>query len=449
MFIIDGTEFRNLEEQVQANKEGIAELKNEQFTLAEYGLKVVGRIESSDALPVPYQGNYGDAYAVGTNPPYVFYVWTRANVNAGQPVDYWFNIGQLAIAGDKGPQGVGIAQIALDANYGLRITLTDGTVYLTQSIRGLQGPQGSTGKQGPIGPEGKQGIEGPIGPVGPPGPVGPTGTIKLLGALSSPSELPDPTSAGYGAAYLVQGSNGYELYTTIGAAESALSWVNVGAYGVGSTVYVSGQPVQTYNADTKLDKIDTTGSNDRAYIVKSGGSQGTLNISDTPKTRAIAAYSKGSRLQTKAPSADADCVDFLTHKTAIGNIQAIINDQQTQINELKTELARMRGDQDIPSFGFTFTMGTSFPGITITYYVASDTGELITGETEIDGGELLNVYKVVMDGDRDTVYSMDLTGDFGRVVTYDSGIWNGQDEFRLPQTFALYSDTTLLDIHIK
>lgn len=98
---------RNLEEQVQKNKEDIAAHYNVDRILADFGIKVVGQRMSADNLPNPetYQGNYGDAFAVGAEPPYSFYIWTRADVDSGHPTDYWFDIGAIAIVGPQGPAG--------------------------------------------------------------------------------------------------------------------------------------------------------------------------------------------------------------------------------------------------------------------------------------------------------------------------------------------------------
>ena len=72
-------EFRNLEEQVLKNKNDIQDFKDGNQTIAEFGIKVVGIV--SDAASIPAVGEeFGDAYLVGTQPPYDMRVWTR-NVN--------------------------------------------------------------------------------------------------------------------------------------------------------------------------------------------------------------------------------------------------------------------------------------------------------------------------------------------------------------------------------
>jgi hypothetical protein len=65
-----------------------------------------------------------------------------------------------------GPRGVGIADVELNADYTLTVTLTDGTSYTTESIRGEQGPQGIQGETGPQGPQGEKGKKGDKGDAG-------------------------------------------------------------------------------------------------------------------------------------------------------------------------------------------------------------------------------------------------------------------------------------------
>ena len=101
MLNMNGKELRNLEEQVLKNKEDIAAHYNMDRVLANFGIRVIGQVASVEELPAPetFTGEYGDAYAVGAAEPYTFYIWTRADINAGHPTDYWFDVGRLAIVG--------------------------------------------------------------------------------------------------------------------------------------------------------------------------------------------------------------------------------------------------------------------------------------------------------------------------------------------------------------
>ena len=125
MIKIDDKEFRNIEEQVEKNKNDIEFILQQEGVLNEFGIKVVGQEESTINLPTvaDYKEDnenweYGDTYAIGTEAPYELYVLTRAN--GTHPNDYWFNIGEFPMPGPQGEQGV-------------------------------QGEQGATGPQGPMG----------------------------------------------------------------------------------------------------------------------------------------------------------------------------------------------------------------------------------------------------------------------------------------------------------
>lgn len=133
-------EFRNLEEQVLKNKEDIEAIHEGTYVLDEFGIKVVGQVESEDDLPTVEEykednpdWEYGDAYAIGEEAPYTLKILTRANDE--HPDDYWFEIGQFPTPGPAGPQGP----------------------------QGPKGDKGNTGAQGPkgdAGPTGPQGIQG-------------------------------------------------------------------------------------------------------------------------------------------------------------------------------------------------------------------------------------------------------------------------------------------------
>ena len=66
MITIDGKELRSLEEQVLKNKQDIEYMLEEEGALNQFGIKVVGQVDTAAALPDPttYTGEYGDAYAV-------------------------------------------------------------------------------------------------------------------------------------------------------------------------------------------------------------------------------------------------------------------------------------------------------------------------------------------------------------------------------------------------
>ena len=124
-------EFRNLQEQVLKNMQNIANLKEGTAVLDEFGIKVVGEVDSLQDLSsvADYKlahddWAYGDAFAIGTQPPYKLVILTRANDEITS--DHWFDIGNFPMPGPKGDTGA----------------------------------QGETGPQGPQGNQGDPGVPG-------------------------------------------------------------------------------------------------------------------------------------------------------------------------------------------------------------------------------------------------------------------------------------------------
>ena len=201
-------EFRNLQEQVLKNMQDIEGIAQGSLVIGEFGIKVIGQVEDPDDLPDPaeYEGEYGDAYLVGTETPYDYYIFTRAFENADSP--QWINIGVFPAPGPQGPAG------------------QDGQ-------DGAQGPRGATGATGPQGPQGLQGPQGPKGDKGDPGetgaqgPKGDTGTSYIiLGQVDAVEDLPDPSIVARNGAYLVGLESPYHLYVIT----SELEWFDAGLF---------------------------------------------------------------------------------------------------------------------------------------------------------------------------------------------------------------------------
>lgn len=269
--------YRNLEEQVLKNMQDIEQHYKMDRVLADFGIRIIGRLDAWPAPPPPAPQNYGDAYAVGTTSPYYFYIWTRGSAGTDTPYDYWFPLGELAIVGPQGPQGVqgnGISSAIVNGEYRLVLTFTDGTQYTSGSIRGEAGPRG------PQGPQGNQGIQGPQGPQGPrgiQGPAGPAAALTILGGLSSEAQLPDPTTQTRGDAYLVLVDGVTHLFLIVGTQASNYYWFDAGPLLGGTYIYVGGEPAAEWNADSKVDKITATGAYVRLYGIETNGSQRTVN----------------------------------------------------------------------------------------------------------------------------------------------------------------------------
>ena len=244
MITIDNVQYRNLEEQVKKNMDDIKYILEEAGVLNEFGIKVVGQLDSTSQLPDPdtYEGEYGDAYAVGTASPYNLYIYTRAS--GTHPNDFWFDIGTFPLAGPvgptgprgpKGPQGTrgSIWKTGVGAPGVVGGELTDdmylnvvtGDVYRFTGtswgfVDNLEGPTGPQGQQGTVGPQGPQGIQGPKGDTGPAGPA-----FVIAGKVASTGQLPDPSTLADNIAYLVGSNNDYDLYVQL---QDTQTWQYVG-----------------------------------------------------------------------------------------------------------------------------------------------------------------------------------------------------------------------------
>ena len=219
MLEINGYQLRNLQEQVEKNKDDILAIINEQGTLNQFGLKVVEQYDTLNQLPTVDEykqenpnAEYGDTIAIGTTAPYSLYVLTRAN--ATHPDDYWFNIGQFPMPGPKGDKG----DIGETGNTGPRGL---------QGIQGPQGIQGVPGKQGPVGPKGATGDTGATGPKGDKGDPG--DPFKIIGKLNNTNQLPTPTEAIRSNAYIIPDADEINHIWVI-TGETTLVWTDGGAF---------------------------------------------------------------------------------------------------------------------------------------------------------------------------------------------------------------------------
>lgn len=220
MITYDNKEYRNLEEQVAWNKDMISRIISRELTLASFGIREIQHVTNAEDIPTPDEykeqrpdWEYGDAYSVGQEPPYYFWVLTRAD--SEHTTDYWFDLGLFPAPGIQGPQG------------------KQGEQGKTGSI-GPQGPMGRTGATGAQGPQGKQGPRGFTGAQGEKGKTGDPGEpFTLIGTVATMAQLPDPTTVIRSAAYRVgpDASGDYDLYVIEGT--DTLTWVNYGDIKVG------------------------------------------------------------------------------------------------------------------------------------------------------------------------------------------------------------------------
>lgn len=261
----NGDVIYNLEMQVLKNKNDIEDLQNVEKTIQAFGIKVVANVENASDIPavITYKLNnpgwdYGDAYTVGLQEPYQFWILTRADKTSSNPlhqVDYWFNLGTLT--GPQGPQG-------------------------PQGVAGPQGPKGDIGPQGstgPIGPQGPRGIEGPRGVAGPQGLQGDPGfAVTLKAYITDVNQLPTPTPEIRHDGYLLKSADGTTstLYAIIGGdTPSSLTWSAIGIIsGLGNYLTLS-----TYNND-KLTWAKTINSDVSSIVLldASGNIMSKLNL---------------------------------------------------------------------------------------------------------------------------------------------------------------------------
>lgn len=261
----NGDVIYNLEMQVLKNKNDIEDLQNVEKTIQAFGIKVVANVENASDIPavITYKLNnpgwdYGDAYTVGLQEPYQFWILTRADKTSSNPlhqVDYWFNLGTLT--GPQGPQG-------------------------PQGVAGPQGPKGDIGPQGstgPIGPQGPRGIEGPRGVAGPQGLQGDPGfAVTLKAYITDVNQLPTPTPEIRHDGYLLKSADGTTstLYAIIGGdTPSSLTWSAIGIIsGLGNYLTLS-----TYNND-KLTWAKTINSDVSSIVLldASGNVMSKLNL---------------------------------------------------------------------------------------------------------------------------------------------------------------------------
>lgn len=322
--------YRNIQEQVQKNKEDIARHYEIDRVLANFGIKIVGVVATVNDLPDPltYPGEYGDAYAVGETGNFTYYIFTRPDYNAGETENHWLDVGRLGIQGPQGAQGpqgepgpqgekgstwyngTSVPQGAdlnkndqwLNSLNG-NVSEYNGQQWILKS--NLTGPQGVPGIQGPRGP---QGIQGPKGEKGDTGDVG--GFINIFGKVNIPEQLPTPSELrNLTAAYLVGTQEPYNLYIQIGPNSETATWNDVGPFNIATLVTVNGISQNVWDADTKLDKATTSSVNNQVYAKNTSGGQYMINIAWNNSADTIALRDGNGCLKTSAPLVGLDAVN--------------------------------------------------------------------------------------------------------------------------------------------
>ena len=322
MLTIDGKEFRNLEEQVLKNQSDIKSIINEQGTLNQFGIKVIGQVEYLNDLPTPAeyeQSNpnfeYGDAYAVGIQSPYSLYILTRANAN--KPNDYWFEIGQFPMPGPEGKAGES-ADITVESTTTTvpgSLARVENTGDKTHAKLQFYIPAGKKGDQGitptvNIGtvssgnyanvtnsgtttdvildfvlPKGES-IKGDKGDPG--------DSFKIIGTLDNTDQLPTPTEAIRSNAYLIADNTGRKHLWVI-TGDTTLLWTDAGAItgipGQAATINVGGTVTLPAGSQAKVENAGTQSEAVLNFSIPRGadGSAATVSIGS------VATLSAGSQ----------------------------------------------------------------------------------------------------------------------------------------------------------
>lgn len=295
MIQLSGKQLLNLQEQVQKNKIDIELWKS----VSNLGVKVIGKVATPEELPDPETTpglSYGEAFLVGQVNDYDVYIFTRP-FEEGEPVQ-WLNVGKIGMKGDtgeagppgpEGPRGLRGSQWTVDtvnptSPYGAEendswLNTTTGEVFKFDGFRWNRAGNISGGV-GPVGPRGPEGPQGPVGPQGVKGDTGDVGGfIKVIGILSNADQLPTPASLGdLTKAYLVGAVRPYHLWIQIGATSATATWNDMGELNNGTLVSVDGQNQNTWDADSKVDKITAETVYTQVYAKYANGSQTMLNV---------------------------------------------------------------------------------------------------------------------------------------------------------------------------
>ena len=190
-------EFRNLEEQVEKNKEDIENLAAGISAVMGFMPTVKGVYATADQIP---EGSYntGDTFLIGSSTPYAVYIYT-AN-------DTWQNVGQFPVAGPKGDPGKngkdgtngkdgspgekGSQILYGNTDPTVAIKANEGDYYINTTsgdwfVKGVAAWSYALSLKGEKGDRGERGLAGPVGPVGPQGPQGIQGIQGVKGDLGN------------------------------------------------------------------------------------------------------------------------------------------------------------------------------------------------------------------------------------------------------------------------
>lgn len=273
----NGEQMRNLESQVLKNKNDIAAIIEGNIVLGELGIRVVGQVQEASQIPPAetYTGDYGDAFLVGEEAPYDFYIFTRPF--SGQSIPQWFNLGKFPVAGPQGPQGAqgerGLQGIpgasiltGVVSRTGLPAEAENGQAFLDvqtgdlyRYAEGAWTKEGNiTGPAGPIGPKGDKGDPGARGPQGIQGVQGATAySVTYQTRVNTVDDLPDPNTVPRNYGYLVGTSSSAVPYMIIQDEAAHLMWIPVTFAEASSLIVKDGNYVAELDIGDYYTKAET------------------------------------------------------------------------------------------------------------------------------------------------------------------------------------------------
>ncbi len=311
MLVYNNKEYRNLQEQVEKNKADIEDWNSKEDTLANFGIKIIGKVQSVDQLPDVADYDYGDAYMVGSDETadYNYYLATRPTAEVAEK--HWQNIGKLSITGPEGPKGDEITSItnagwsygtatndpsAMVSNNNIKVTMNDGrNIYFEVRAYAKQGATGNQGIQGIQGEKGEKGDKGDTGEQGPQGEMGPTApAYHIVGTVTSTSQLPDPTLLkDLSAAYILETSETKQLYIQVGLSIDVAKWEYLGDLDVNNFWELSNKILAPVEA------VDTVQIKKLAVLNAGGLSCSSPSISGVASCSAINSPSSSLTLSGK------------------------------------------------------------------------------------------------------------------------------------------------------
>lgn len=318
MIVYNNKEYRNLVEQVQKNKADIEDWNSKEDTLANFGIRIIGKVASEDKLPkiIDSEGKqvyeYGDAFMVGSDEDadYEYFVCTRPTTEVS--VAHWQDIGSLSIIGPQGAKGdegvsvsaahvVGYGESQVEQD-GLSMTKTTNITKLTKTDgssteftiyafgkNGDKGDQGIQGEKGEKGDKGEKGEQGPQGEMGPTAPA-----YHIVGSVTSTAQLPDPTVLkDLSAAYIIETTLAKQLYIQMGTTIETAKWEYLGDLDISNYWELSNKVL------APIEAVDTVQIKKLAVLNAGGLSCASPSISGVASCSAINSPSSSLTLAGK------------------------------------------------------------------------------------------------------------------------------------------------------